>query len=173
VKALRAVILVLSSVVLAWGLAASSGVAIPWHPADATVLRLSWSARPERIETCRTLSEAELAERPVHMQQRVVCEGTTASYALLVTADGDTLDEAVIRGGGLRGDRAIYLLRSYAVSAGARHVRLRFSRREAVDSITTQNALPAELVLDTAIVFRAGEVQLVTIAGGAFRLVAP
>jgi hypothetical protein len=173
VKPLRATLMLLSTAMLAWGLAASSGVAMPWHAADATLLRLSWSARPERIETCRTLSDAEMAERPVHMQQRVICEGTTASYALLVTTDGDTLDEAVIRGGGLRGDRAIFLLRDYAVSAGARRVRLRFSRRETVDSTTTLNALPAELAFDTTLVFRAGEVRLVTIEDGAFRLLAP
>jgi hypothetical protein len=163
--------MLLLTAALAWGLAASSGVAMPWHGADAAQLRLSWSARPERIETCRTLSNAELAERPVHMQQSVVCEGTTASYALLVTADRDTLDEAVIRGGGLRGDRAIFLLRNYRVPTGDRRVRLRFSRRETVDSTTTQNALPPELVLDTLLVFRPGEVQLVTVENGAFRLV--
>jgi len=173
VKPLRVLLMMLATVALAWGLAASSAVPWPWYAEDATLLRLSWSARPERIETCRTLSDEEFAQRPAHMRQRVICEGTTASYALLVTADGDTLDEAVIRGGGLRGDRAIYVLRSYPVRAGERRVRLHFSRRESVDSTTTQNALPPELELDTLLVFRPGAVRLVTIEDGAFRLVAP
>jgi hypothetical protein len=173
VNPLRVFLTLFVTALLAWGLAASSALPWPWHAADATLLRLSWSARPERIETCRTLSDEEYAQRPAHMRQRVLCEGTTASYALLVTADGDTLDEAVIRGGGLRGDRAIFVLRSYAVPPGERRLRLRFTRREAVDSPTAQHALPPELMLDTAVVFRGGEVRLVTIEDGAFRVVLP
>ncbi len=161
------------AVVLAGGVAASSGAHVPWHGDGASQLRLSWSARPERIETCRTLSDEEFAQRPAHMRQRVVCEGTTASYALVLTADGDTLDASVIRGGGLRGDRAIFVLREYALSAGSHRLQLRFSRREAVDSATTQHALPPELLLDTGVVFRPGQVALVTIADRALRLVAP
>ena len=169
----RGVVGIVVTVVIAGVLAASSGVSVPWHEVGAAELRLSWSARPERIETCRTLSDEEYARRPAHMRQRVVCEGTTATYALTVSADGIALDEAVVRGGGLRGDRPIFLLRSYAVPAGERRVQLRFARREVVDSTTTRHALPPELLLDTAVVIRPGTVALVTIEEGVFRLMAP
>jgi len=172
-RAWRGVMGIAVAVVLAGTLAASSGVAVPWHDEGAAHLRLSWSARPERIETCRTLTDEEYAQRPAHMRQRIVCQGTTATYALRVTADGAVLDEAVVRGGGMRGDRPIFLLRTYAVPAGERRVRIRFSRREVVDSTTTQHALPPELELDTAVVIRPGTVALVTIEEGAFRLIVP
>lgn len=155
---------------LAWALATSSGLSVPWHPADATALRLSWSARPERIERCRTLTEAELATRPLHMRQATECEGRAASYALLVVADGDTLEESVVRGGGLRSDRPIFLHRSYVVREGKHRVQVRFTRREAVDSAASPNAIAPVLMLDTLLAFRRGEVVLVTYDDGALQI---
>lgn len=158
---------------LAWALAASSAVSTRWHDDTASELRLSWNARPERIETCRIVSSEELARRPAHMRQQVICEGTSASYALLVVANGDTLDQSVIRGGGLRGDRPILLMRDFPLPEGEHTLHLRFTRREVVDSTTTRNAIPADLVLDTVVSFRRGEVILVIIADGALRLTTP
>lgn len=120
---------------LAWLLAASSGVNAPWHPAGATELRLSWSARPERIETCRELSDAELAERPAHMQRRIECVGGSATYDLTVTVDDAVLDDEVIHGSGLRQDRPIFLLRRYPLVEGEHRVRVTFTRREGRDSL--------------------------------------
>ncbi len=98
---------------------------------DAGALRLSWSARPERIETCRRLSDAELAERPQHMRMRWECEGLFARYALDVRADGGVLAADTVRGGGLRHDRSMHLLREYALPAGARHLQIELRRIEA------------------------------------------
>jgi hypothetical protein len=120
---------------LAWLLAASSGVNVRWNPAGATELRLSWSARPERIETCRELSDAELAERPAHMQRRIECVGGSATYALAVTVDDSVLDDEVIHGSGLRQDRPIFLFRRYALVEGEHRVRVTFTRRERRDSL--------------------------------------
>lgn len=120
--------------VLAWALAAGSGLTFGWHAPARAELRLSWSARPERIERCRRLSDEELAERPAHMRQRLECEGRSATYLLTVTIDGQRVDSAVVTGGGLRQDRPLFLLRSYEVAPGARRVRVTFDRREAVDS---------------------------------------
>lgn len=120
--------------VLAWAIAAGSGVTVGWYAPTRAELRLSWSARPERIERCRRLSDEELAERPAHMRQRLECEGRSATYLLTVTIDGQRVDSAVVTGGGLRQDRPLFLLRSYEVAPGARLVRVTFDRREAVDS---------------------------------------
>ena len=96
-------------------------------------LRLSWSARPERIEVCRTLSAEELAREEEHMRQRVECEGHFATYALRVEADGRLLSESVVRGAGLRHDRPIFLLRDIDLSSGAHRIRVSFLRRERID----------------------------------------
>lgn len=128
---------------LAWLLAASSGVNAPWNPAGATELRLSWSARPERIETCRELSDAELAERPAHMQRRIECVGGSATYDLAVTVDDAVLDNDVIHGSGLRQDRPIFLLRRYPLVEGEHRVRVTFTRREGRDSIAAAEEEPS------------------------------
>ena len=52
-------------------------------------VRLSWSARPERVETCRRLTDAELADRPAHMRLRLECTGRFARYRLAVLTNGN------------------------------------------------------------------------------------
>lgn len=100
-------------------------------PDDAAMLRLSWSARPERIEQCRRLSDAELAERPQHMRLRWECEGRFARYLLSVSVDGRQLAADTVRGGGLRNDRPIHLFREYAVAPGKRRVTVSLRRIDA------------------------------------------
>ena len=153
--------------ILSWALAVGSGVSVPWHAVDATELRLSWSARPERVETCRTISDEELAARPAHMRRRVECEGRAATYALLVAVDGDTVERSVVSGGGLRRDRLLYLLRAYPQREGPRALLVRFTRQERVDTSRTPNAIAPDLVLDTVVDFRRGHAVLVTYASGA------
>lgn len=165
-RALRSVLAVGVTGVLAWGLAVSSGVALRWHADDASELRLSWSARPQRIETCRTLSAEELAARPAHMQRAVECVGVAATYALLVMVDGDTLSQSVVQGGGLRHDRSIFLLRSFPMPPGERRVVVRFTRRELIEPDTARNRIPPVLTLDTLVQFRPGAVALVAYESG-------
>lgn len=111
-------------------LARASAAPIPRVGAGQARLRLSWSARPDRIEVCRTLSAKELAEREEHMRQAVECDGRVASYALRVEVNGVLLHDAVVRGGGLRHDRALFVLEDIAVAPGLHRVRVAFERRE-------------------------------------------
>lgn len=111
-------------------LAYGSAVPVSYHPADTARLRLSWSARPERIEICREVSAEEQAQREEHMRQRVECEGRFASYTLRVLVDGRAVGETVVRGAGFRHDRPLYLLRDYPVPAGEHRVHVMLSRRE-------------------------------------------
>jgi hypothetical protein len=127
----RAVAVVAATVAAAAGIAAGSGPPIAFHATDAARLRLSWSARPERIERCRALSEEELALRPEHMRQRLECAGSFATYALAVAVDGRPVAEAVIMGGGVRNDRPIHDLRELDVPPGVHRVHIALSRREA------------------------------------------
>jgi hypothetical protein len=85
---------------------------------DDAIVRLSLGARPERIETCRTQSDEELEKVAPQMRQRVICEGVTARYRLSVWRNGQLLYEQVVRGGGLRHDRRLYVSRDLHVRPG-------------------------------------------------------
>ena len=129
-RAARLVIAVAGSAVGLGLLARASAAPLPFHEGTTARLRLSWSARPERIEVCRTLSAEELAQREEHMRQRVECDGHFATYALRVESDGHVIGETVVHGAGLRHDRPLYVLREYDVAAGVHRVRVLFTRRE-------------------------------------------
>lgn len=136
--------LLATSIALA-AIAAGSATPVPFHPGDAGRLRLSWSARPERIEVCRTLSDEELERVAEHMRRRVECVGQFASYELVVLVDGRPVATSVVRGAGLRHDRPIYLLREFEIPRGAHRLGVRFSRRETVarDTAAASDSLSA------------------------------
>jgi hypothetical protein len=122
-------------------IAAGSAAPVGLHPGESGRLRLSWSARPERIETCREVSAKELAELEEHMRQRVECDGRFATYTLEVRSDDRVVATTVVRGAGLRHDRPNYLLREFDVPAGVRRIRVSFIRREPT---TRDAAVPAQ-----------------------------
>ncbi len=111
----------------------ASSAPITFHGSDEARLRLSWSARPERVEVCRAVSAEELAKRPEHMRQREECEGHFATYAMRVDVDDRLADEAIVHGAGLRQDRPIYLLRELGVPTGRHRIRISLTRREKTD----------------------------------------
>lgn len=181
-----------TSAVLLVLLARASAAPLPYHEGGMARLRLSWSARPERIEVCRALSAEELEREEEHMRQRVECDGRFATYTSRVEADGRLLAESVVRGAGLRHDRPMYVLRDFPLSSGLHRVRISFTRREhaggstaaiaptvgaetdtglfagraereAVERARRQRAaIPARLVLDTSMVFAPDRVIIVT-----------
>lgn len=144
----------------------------PWeaHPGGDGVLRLSLSARPERIEECRTLTAEELASRPAHMRQATVCEGTSASYRLRVATGDSTLLETEVTGGGARRDRPLHVLREFPLPPGPRHLSVVLARVDPApaappgDTAAGRSAevLPASLRLDTTLTLEAHRVVLVT-----------
>lgn len=182
----------LASALALFVMARASALPLPYHAAATARLRLSWNARPERIEVCRERSEEELERLEEHMRQRVECEGRFATYALRVAVDDRVLDETVVRGSGLRNDRPIYLLRDFDVAGGVHRVRISFTRRERTERATDEvewrsrrgadtgifagraereafertrrarAAIPATLVLDTSMTFVPGRVLIVT-----------
>lgn len=166
---------------------------LSYRRSSPALLRVSWSARPERIEVCRTLSAEELAQRPEHMRQREECDGRFATYALRVEVDGRLAGDGVAHGAGLRRDRPLYLLREFDLPPGRHEVKVTFARREHTDNdaaafapvATTgtdtglfagratreaaeharraEAAIPALLSLDTSIVIASRSVTLVTL----------
>lgn len=191
---------VLSAAALRWSTVA------PWPTRaaerDAAQMRLSLSARPERIERCRQLSDEELAKLPAHMRLRTECEGFSASYQLTLTVDEDRLVVDTLRGGGLRKDRPIHLYREYELQPGSRRLRIEVNRIDdntnaTADSAATGSgqpadtlmggraererderarraaeAMPARLKLDTLLTVAARRVVLVTFDNSTRRLVA-
>lgn len=125
--ALGAVILL----AIAWGSVAPLKVA----RGDGAVVRISLGARPERIEVCRLQSDEELAKLAPQMRQSVVCEGTTARYSLQVRRNGQLLHSQIVRGGGLRHDRLLYVSQNLAVPAGAAVFTVRLAR---IDTVARQ-----------------------------------
>lgn len=165
----------------------------PYHLADgsAALLRLSWSGRPERIERCRELSDDELAGIPAHMRQRVQCEGHPARYVVRVRRNARPLSIDTVTGGGLRGDRAIHMLREYRLGVGVQAIAVEIARLDSVRAEghegedddhaehdegrmdrdgrerderrrQRQERLPARLALDTTVHLAPGAVLLVS-----------
>ena len=160
---------------LALGLAATASivsgsyVAMTLHGSDQAMLRLAWSARPERIERCRQQSEEELARLPAHMRQPVVCEGASAEYRLSVRLDGRVVAEQVVRGGGLRQDRKLYVFRELPLDPGDRWIEVRFDRLGPDDAAGGNRPaggeiVPSHVVFDQRVRLRPREVILVTYA---------
>ena len=195
----RALGLLLALVATAATVALSRAPYTTGHGGDA-LLRLSWSGRPQRIERCRELSDAELAERPAHMRLRLECEGRSARYAVRVVVDGRTVSTDTVTGGGLRGDRAIHMLREFRVEPGSRAIGVEMSRVETIEEETDddddddddapesgprdrgerereerqrerQEALPARLELTRTVALAPGSVVLVTYEPSRRRLV--
>lgn len=121
----------------------------------AAVVRLSWSARPEFIERCRRLTDAELASRPAHMRMRFDCDGEFARYRLRVSLNDAEVADDTVRGGGLRHDRPLQVLREFAATPGSLRLRVELSR---LDSLATDSAAAGALrgvAADTLLAARA------------------
>jgi hypothetical protein len=147
------------------------------HPTPDALLRLAWSARPERVEDCRQRSDAELAQLPQHMRQAVVCDGTTAEYRLQVRVGGTLAVDRIVHGGGLRHDRRLYVLEELPVAPGDTAVAVRFDRLGAGGSPPGSGtearveSVPPHLSFERHVVFSPRQVVLITYAAEAQGLV--
>ena len=115
------------------------------NPSDAAVLRLAWTARPERVEDCRPQTDEALSKLPVHMRQSVICEGTTAAYRLEVQYQHEVIAEQVVRGGGLRHDRPLYVSREIQLPPGEAVISVKCVRLDSPQSPTASAHEPSEL----------------------------
>lgn len=93
--------------------------------ADA-LIRLSWRVDGVTVQACETLSEEELAKRPIHMRNPQACIGTIAPFELVATLGGQTIVHDTISPGGIRGDRPIYVFRDTPVIPGRSVLSVRF-----------------------------------------------
>lgn len=128
-------------------LAALSRAPQRMHSRETAALRLSWSARPARIEVCREVPEDELRKLPQHMRQPVICEGQSAEYRLTVTQDGDTLAHDRVHGGGVRRDRPLYLYRDFAIAPGTHDIAVHLERIDSAGTAVADDSIGAPPVL--------------------------
>ena len=135
------------------------------------MLRLTWSARPDRLETCRPETEEEREHLPVHMRQKVVCTGESAEYRLQVRRNSETLVDELVHGGGWRRDRPLYVYQEIPQPQGSATISVVFERIDPtpVDGATLRagdtrlaSELPPKMSLEQEFSFRAGMVVLVT-----------
>ena len=198
-RALRRLpVVVATSAAALVALRAASFVPMTDARGESAWVRLSWSARPERIEQCRRLSDAELEERPAHMRLRLECEGRFARYLLQLTVDGTAALADTVQGDGLRHDRPMHVLREHPLPPGARRIQASLVRLDSTTTITGDSPASGQdtvlgerelrereervrragesilprLSLDTTITLGAGRVVLITYDGTRRTLVA-
>lgn len=125
-RAAGVAIAVLAAVAVRWSSSLPSGTRTARdQPAQ---LRLSLSARPERVERCRELTDDELAKVPAHMRLRTECEGYSARYLLTIAVGERRLTADTLRGGGLRHDRPLHVFQEHDVTPGPQRIRVEVSR---------------------------------------------
>ena len=129
-RALGVALAALGLLALAWVSRAPLRVAA----GDRAVVRISIGARPERIEQCFTQSDEQLSKIAPQMRQRLVCEGVTARYQLELRRDGELVLTQLVRAGGLRHDRQLYVFRETAVPPGKSSIDMRLTRIDTVAS---------------------------------------
>ena len=156
-------LVIAGTITLAW---ASRAPMTAYRSPDA-MLRLAWSARPERIEKCRQQSEEELAKIPQHMRQPVACEGVTAEYRLQVRVDDVLVTERLVHGGGMRRDRRLYIFEELSIPAGEATIDVRLDRVETEDTRdraekSDRGDVPPHLVFAERLRLTPREVVLVT-----------
>lgn len=134
---------------------------VPLTVADGNaVVRLSWRAEPIRVEECRTLSDAELADIPQHMRRGESCTGYHVDYELRLSLDGRAVTDTVAPSG-LRRDRPVYVFRDRHVEPGRHRIEVDFTAL--VPSDFEAGELPVSLSWSGTLVLAEGEVALVTL----------
>jgi hypothetical protein len=128
-----------------WAIAWGSTASIAVHGSAHGLLRLAWSARPERVEVCREQTPEALAKLPQHMRQPVLCEGASAHYRLTVRYEGRVVADRFVRGGGLRHDRRLYVFEEVVLDPGRASIEVRFDRVdvEGARSVSLEEDEPA------------------------------
>jgi hypothetical protein len=180
-RVLRLVLAAAVAAGLAAALAALSQVPYTPEPGPEALLRLSWRARGERVETCYELSAEEQRKLPQHMRQQRNCEGTTAEYRLRVEVDRQRRMDETVQGSGEVQVRPLYVYREVALPPGEHRVEVTFERvgpaegaaeeeeeeeeEEALESRARrarEAAVPRRLELERVVRLRPREVLLVT-----------
>lgn len=158
-------------------LAALSSTPYTVEPGDGAIVRLAWRARGERVRECHRRSAEELARLPQHMRQEEICERRILPYRLRVDLDGARVVDELVRAGGAREDRPLFVFHDLSVMPGTHHLQITFTREgtaqeereerdeEAVDATEAgrrARETPERLGLDAPVVLAPRQIVLVT-----------
>jgi hypothetical protein len=122
----RASLVLAVSAVLMTGIAGLTRVPFTPDPTEDALIRLSWRYRGTAVETCRTLTDQERATLPLHMQRDTICDGSVPPHRLLVSVDGQTLEDGMVAPAGARGDRPMFVMREFRVAPGEHRLEVSF-----------------------------------------------
>jgi ferredoxin/coenzyme F420-reducing hydrogenase delta subunit len=96
------------------------------HAGTEGILRLAWRLPGEKLLSCRDLTAAELAAKPLHMRQPRECKEQPLSYRLVLTINGTTHVEKTVVPSGARGDRPLYVQEDIDLPAGVYGIAVTF-----------------------------------------------
>lgn len=131
-------------------------------PSGHGELKLSLAHLTDRLQPCRTLSEAERAGMPPNMRAYEVCERARAPAVLEILLDGEPLLQQSVRAAGAHSDGRAYLFRSWPLAAGHYSVelRLRDTPREQGFDHTNQFELRLDAGMSALLTVGDGEATL-------------
>jgi ferredoxin len=133
------------------------------HVGSVGVLRLAWRLLGEKLLTCRDLSPAELAAKPLHMRQPRECTEQPLRYRLVLSLDGATRLDRVVAPAGARGDRPLYVHEDVSLPAGAYQIAVTFTPilPEAATQGTAASHQPRHLALRSQIMIALNQITLI------------
>ena len=156
-------------------LAALSSAPYTVDPGDRAIVRLAWRARGERVRECHRRSAEELARLPQHMRQEEVCERRILPYRLQVELGGARVLDELVRAGGAREDRPLFVFHDLFVMPGTHHLKITFAREgtperqqadggesDATETGRRVRETPERLGLDVPVVLAPRQIVLVT-----------
>lgn len=154
---IRTSIMVVVTVALAVGVAASSRIpySLPGH--DKAMLRLSWRYRGEKIQSCRKRTQQELDALPIHMRTPEECTTRLREYVLRLSIDDEEADSVLYRPSGAKGDRPIFVYYGKELSPGLHELEVEF------EPVGEHHDHKRKLEFDDDIEARRGYVTLITI----------
>ena len=122
----RAALVLAVSAILMTGIAGLTRVPFTPDPTEDALIRLSWRYRGAAVETCRALTDQERTTLPIHMQRDTVCDGSVPPHRLVVSVDGQVMEDGMVAPAGARGDRPMFVMREFRVTPGEHRVEVSF-----------------------------------------------
>ena len=100
-------------------------------PEGKAMIKLSFAHSGERVEDCRTRTDAEMADQAPNMRRRRDCPRERVPLVIDLTMDGELLHHSILEPTGLSRDLPANVYETFVVSTGAHSLtlRLRDSRR--------------------------------------------
>ena len=112
------------------GIAFLSQVSTRPAPSKAGLLRLSWRLAGQTVKDCQKRTPQELASLPIHMRTSEICAEKKLAYRLILSVDGKSYIEKIIRPGGFRSDRPLYVAENLELPEGKYQVIATFEPAE-------------------------------------------